>query len=62
MPEHLDKARRFRERAETLRRIAAALPNLDYRDAVEEAAREYDRMAEMKAAKSMVRLHPTGKR
>ena len=55
MPEYLERARLFRERAEQLRRIAAEFTHTEQRPVLEEADREYDEMAESEAAKSLVR-------
>jgi hypothetical protein len=57
MPQHLENARHFRERAEQLRRVASSLAGSPHREAVEQVVLEYERMAEAEAAKIMVKLN-----
>ena len=54
MPAHLERARTFRNRAEQLRQIAADLIDSAQRAILEQAANEYEQMAEAEAAKSVI--------
>ena len=56
MPQHLENARHFRQRAEELRRIASDLRDSPHPEALEQVAMEYDQMAEAEAAKTLVKM------
>jgi hypothetical protein len=56
MLEHLERARTFRDHAEKLRRISAALHGPEDRNVLEQAARDIDRIAEAEVANTFVRL------
>jgi hypothetical protein len=49
--DHSERARLFRERAEQLRRIANESRNSADRSVLEQAAREYEEMAEAESTK-----------
>ena len=59
MPQHLEQARLFRERAARLRRILSDLPNLKHRTVIEQTADHYEQMAQSEEAKSAIAPKPS---
>ena len=55
MPQHLEKARLFRERAARLRRLLDELPNSKHRRVIEQTVEHYDEMAQSEETKSTIR-------
>jgi len=57
LKQQLKRARRFREVAEELRNLASDADCAEDREVLEQAAVEFDRLAESEIAKCFVRLH-----
>jgi hypothetical protein len=56
VPEHLANAKRYRQRAEDLRKLAAATEEAELRAPLSRLADEYDRMANAAEEKSAIKI------